>query len=116
MLVARLTRTAIVLLVCVSFAAAAGEPPADAGALQPGTEAKSAATNNGEFKPPPGFRTRKLGSHILYCRKEVVLGTRFQSEKCYDQAGIRQLLRKQLEDTEMMERVRQCAVGNCPTG
>lgn len=92
------TRVAwVALLVCVSLAA----PAEDAAP---------------EFKPPPGFRPKKRGDAIVYCRKEAVLGSRFPAEKCYDQAGLRELKRAELERMEMLERIRACTTGNCSAG
>jgi len=38
-----------------------------------------------ELKPPPGFRTKKRGDKVLYCIKDSTVGTRFKTEKCYDE-------------------------------
>jgi len=45
-----------------------------------------------EFKPPPGFRTRKRGDKVIYCKKEQLRESRLMTEKCYDQAQLRELL------------------------
>lgn len=104
------------LLVCMSLAAGAEEPPAKSEAPQESAEAKPDAEATPEFKPPPGFRPRKRGEVVVYCRKEAVLGSRFPADKCYDEAGIRELKRAELERMEMLERMRACATGNCSTG
>jgi hypothetical protein len=41
-----------------------------------------------EFKPPPGFRKKKRGKIVLYCMQDSTVGTRFKTEKCYDEAQI----------------------------
>lgn len=45
-----------------------------------------------------------------------MLGTRFKTEKCYDRAGVEKLLQAQRGTEEMLERMRNCATGSCPTG
>lgn len=116
MLTESLARTPITLLACACFAVAAEEPPADPEASQPAAESKRAAEETIEFKSPPGFRPRKHGDVMLYCRREAVLGSRFKAEKCYDQAGVKELLRAEREKSEMMDRIQNCAVGSCPAG
>jgi len=45
-----------------------------------------------EFKPPPGFKTKKRGEIVLYCMKDSTVGTRFKTEKCYDETQMREYL------------------------
>ncbi len=45
-----------------------------------------------EFKPPPGFKTKKRGEIVLYCMKDSTVGTRFKTEKCYDEVQMREYL------------------------
>lgn len=59
------------------------------------TEAKTTAAAKEEekvFKPPPGFQTKKRGNLVLYCRKETTVGTRFATERCYDEAQMHEYL------------------------
>jgi hypothetical protein len=116
MLAARMARASAALLLCVSLAADAEEPPAKSEAPQTSAETKPDAEATGEFKPPPGFRAKKRGDVTVYCRKEAVLGSRFSAEKCYDQAGIRELKRAELELMEMLEKIRACTTGSCSAG
>jgi hypothetical protein len=116
LLAARLARTLAALLFCVCLAAVAGEEPADPAGPEDTARAEPAAEKTVEFKPPPGFRPKRHGDLILYCRREEVLGSRFKAEKCYDEAGIEELKRAELEKAEMTERIRQCSVGSCNTG
>jgi hypothetical protein len=116
MLAARLATILAVLLICVSFAANADESPVKPEAPLKSVEAEPDAEKIREFKLPPGFRARKRGDLIVYCRKEAVVGSRFPAEKCYDEAGIRELRRLELERTEMLEKIRACGTGSCSTG
>jgi len=106
-------RLVIALILCVSFAAEAEEPAAKSGASQTTAKFEPDAATTGELKPPPGFRARKRGDVVVYCRKETALGSRFPAEKCYDQAGLRELRLAELERTEMLERMKACITGSC---
>jgi hypothetical protein len=86
----------------------ANEPPA-AQPAEPPTEAQAAATE--EFKIPPGFRQKKRGKYVVYCRKEKAIGTRFEAEKCYDQQGLREMLKAQQEDQALIDQTRRICAG-----
>ena len=81
---------------------------------KPETTAKAieAATGDEEFKPPPGFKTKKRGEIVLYCIRDSTVGTRFKTEKCYDEAQMRDYLVAQQENKRDIERVRN----TCSTG
>lgn len=46
--------------------------------------ADTAAQEPEEFKPPPGFKVKQRGKHTVYCIKTSSMGTRFETETCYD--------------------------------
>jgi hypothetical protein len=75
-------------------------------------KADAAAPVDAEFKPPPGFKTKKRGELVLYCMRDSTVGTRFKTEKCYDEAQIRDYLAAQQENKRDIERVRN----TCSTG
>jgi hypothetical protein len=54
--------------------------------------AAAAAPGDEEFKPPPGFKTKKRGELVLYCMRDSTVGTRFKTEKCYDEQQMREYL------------------------
>ena len=65
------------------------------------------------FKPPPGFKTKKRGEILLYCMRDSTVGTRFKTEKCYDEAQMRDYLAAQQENKRDIERVRNtCSTGS----
>jgi hypothetical protein len=65
-----------------------------------------------EFKPPPGFKTKKRGELVLYCIKDPTIGTRFQTEKCYSKDQVRDYLIAQQENKRDIDRVRStCSSG-----
>ena len=75
-------------------AVSADTPTADAAADKVEGMAKSSAAKPGDeaFKPPPGFKTKKRGEIVLYCMKDSTVGTRFKTEKCYDEEQMREYL------------------------
>ena len=101
------------LIFCVSLSADATEPAAKSEAPPTTAKVEPDAEATGEFTPPPGFRPKKRGDLVVYCRKELVLGSRFPAEKCYDQAGLRELRLVELERTEMLERMMACSNRSC---
>ena len=80
----------------------------------PETTAKSdsVAPADEEFKPPPGFKAKKRGELVLYCIRDSTVGTRFKTEKCYNEAQIRDYLVAQQENKRDIDRVRN----TCSTG
>ena len=75
--------------------------------------AESAAGSEAEkpFTPPPGFQTKKRGDMVLYCKRDRETGTRFTTEKCYDQDQIREYLLAQQIQKRDIDRIR----GTCVT-
>ena len=69
-------------------------PAAEQGNDKVSAEATAAADakKDDEFKPPPGFLTKKRGNLTLYCKKDRTTGTRFATEKCYDENQMREYL------------------------
>jgi hypothetical protein len=72
-------------------------PAADQAAEKPVAQpAKTAAADAGkegkEFKPPPGFYSKKRGAITLYCKRDRETGTRFSTEKCFDEDQIHEYL------------------------
>ena len=64
------------------------------------------------FKPPPGFQTKKRGDLVLYCKKDTTVGTRFKTEKCYDEAQLREYLLALEQQKLDVDRIR----GTCGGG
>ena len=75
-------------------------------------KASEATPGDDEFKPPPGFKIKKRGEVVLYCIRDSTVGTRFKTEKCYDEAQMRDYLVAQQENKRDIERVRN----TCSTG
>ena len=86
--------------------------PAQAPPAATADEQPKPAAAEAEFKPPPGFKTKKRGQLVVYCIRDSTVGTRFKTEKCYDEAQMRDYLTAQQENKRDIERVRN----TCSTG
>ena len=75
--------------------AAADQPaaPAHANSTEATTEAtaKAAVEEEKPFKPPSGYRAKRVNGMDVYCTKVVVLGSRFPKEDCRTEAQLRDL-------------------------
>ena len=87
-------------------AAADKAPSAEsAKAAEPGTEA---------FVPPPGFKVKKQGALTLYCQRDSTVGTRFKTEKCYNQEQMREyLLAREIQKRDIDQVRSTCAGSAC---
>ena len=77
-------------------------------------ESSKAADPDAEsFVPPPGFKTKKHGKHTVYCMRDSTVGTRFKTEKCYDEQQMKEYLLALQEQKRDIERVRStCGTGS----
>ena len=65
------------------------------------------------FVPPPGFKTKKQGKLTVYCMRDSTVGTRFKTEKCYDEQQMKEYLLALQEQKRDIERVRStCGTGS----
>lgn len=102
----RLPAELLVVALCAGLAGASvadGTEPA----VAPATEAPAAATEP-DFKPPPGYKARKRGDKVVYCRKELVEGTRFTKDKCYDRVQLKEiesLMEQQRREMDQRRRI-----------
>jgi len=69
--------------------AAADQPAAQANSTE--ATAKAAAADDKPFKPPTGYRAKRVNGNQVYCMKVVVLGSRFPKEDCRTEAQLRDL-------------------------
>lgn len=63
-------------------------------------EATPKVSKEGQFKPPAGYKTKLVGQNLYYCKKTVVLGSRFPKEICMNEAE----LKEHLASTDEMRR------------
>jgi hypothetical protein len=80
---------------------------ADEGATETAAPAPKDIADDKPFTPPPGWREKKRGEFIVYCRKQSVQGTRVPKEVCYDEEGINAMLAAQAEDRERVDQMRR---------
>ena len=59
------------------------------------------------FTPPPGYKARKRGKKVVYCKKNMESGTRFASERCYDEAQLKSMETARQEDQTRFEQSRK---------
>ena len=108
---------AIFAAVLVAGAALAQEPSSaigdDTRTAEQGTDkaeskpvATAAAAREDEVALPAGFKKKKRGDLILYCIKGKATGTRFPTESCYDEAGLKDYLLKREASNREFERNR----------
>jgi len=91
----------------------ADPPKADA------PEAKAAVTakaDSEEFKIPPGWKKKKRGKFMLYCKNEAPMGTRIKAETCYDEDGMRNNLLALKENKADIDRIRSTCSNICVCG
>jgi hypothetical protein len=70
-------------------AAPAAAPAAPAPAASAVSPAPAAAAEEGEFRPPAGYKARVENGSKVYCRKTTVLGSRFAKDVCMTEAQLR---------------------------
>jgi hypothetical protein len=77
--------------------------------------ANKAVTTGGdkkeEFKPPPGFTSKKRGELIVYCMRDSTVGTRFKTEKCYSREQLQEYLLVREENKRNIDRIRNTCGG-----
>lgn len=91
----------------------ADPPKADA------PEAKAAVTakaETDELKPPPGWKKKKRGKFMLYCKNEAPMGTRIKAETCYDEDGMRNYMLALQENKGDIDRIRSTCSNICVCG
>jgi hypothetical protein len=95
--------------------AAADQPAAQANSTE--TTAKAVTEDDKPFKPPTGYRAKRVNGNQVYCTKITVLGSRFPKEDCRTEAQLRDLeAQKATMRGEMDQRNRVCSSGNGACG
>jgi hypothetical protein len=67
-------------------------PTADQAQDKTETETADETKEPEEFKIPAGYQAKKRGKYTVYCIKDATIGTRFQTERCFDEAQVREYL------------------------
>ena len=67
-----------------------------------------------EFKPPHGFKIKKRGDEVLYCQRDATVGTRFKTEKCYNEEQLRTYMMVTEAQRRDVDRIKTtCGGGPC---
>jgi hypothetical protein len=117
--------TALLMVAALAFAdepsapesstEAAAEATSDKAAAQPAaaeTIAK-AAEDNKPFKPPAGYRPKRINGELVYCSKQTILGSKFPVTDCRNEAQLREMVRTNRGMREDLNRNRACAGSSC---
>lgn len=91
----------------------ADTPPAEA---EPVADAETVAKAEEELRLPPGFKKVTRGKHTLYCKKVTPLGTRFQTDQCFDEPGMRNTILALEQTKGDVDRIRQTCPNLCVCG
>ncbi len=85
-------------------------PAADQAVDKLETESAAKVSEEKEFEPPPGFKTKKRGKFTVYCIQDATIGTRFKTDRCLDEDQVREyLLAREIQKRDI-DRIRStCA-------
>ena len=90
--------------------------PAETKVAEAKPAAEAETKQEKELKLPPGFKKVQRGRFTLYCKKETPLGSRFKTDKCFDEAGMRDYILA-LEATKGdVDRMRSTCSNACTCG
>lgn len=104
-------------MAAVNASAAGSEPPdATTDAAKPVAAAESAAEKMGPLTPSPGFKMKRRGKYLLYCKREAPMGTRLKSETCFDEQQIRNYLLALEAGKVDIDRTRAICSNSCVCG
>jgi len=109
-----------VVVMCLGAAAAlargptSGEEAPDDAQAQKTVAAASAVPE--AMKLPPGFKEKKRGKHVVYCRTDTPIGTRFKQETCLDASQIHDYLIALQENKSNVDRIRATCSSACACG
>ena len=121
--------TSVLLMVTtLAWAEEPGTPPTETAAAA--ETAQPAATNETTtasivteedkklpFKPPAGYKPKRINGEQVWCAKQVVLGSRFPQQDCRNEAELRELIRnRESMRTDMETRTRTCTSANGACG
>lgn len=67
---------------------AAAAPAAESA---PAAQLQTAQAEPAVYRPPSGYKQKKLGASTVYCKTDTRLGTRFPTEFCFTEDELKQL-------------------------
>jgi hypothetical protein len=81
------------LIVMGGCVANPGSPPAsDPAAASPPAAQPAAKVSKAPFDLPPGFKPTRISGELFYCRKMVVLGSRFPKQLCLNEDQLKEYM------------------------
>src|SRR6188768_2106152 len=97
--------------------ATGGEPPSSTAAVdRPAAAIEADANKPQEVTLPPGFKKKKRGKYILYCKTESTTGSRFTFERCLDDAQLRDYILALQENKRDLDHIRSTCANICTCG
>jgi hypothetical protein len=89
---------------------AATQAPSDTAAEQQraATETETTAKAEKPFKPPAGYKAKRVNGEQVWCQKTVILGSKFPKEDCRNEAQLREIARSRASMREELGRGRAC--------
>ena len=87
------------------------EAAPDNSAAQPAqteTTAKAETSDDRPFKPPAGYKSKRIDGRQVWCTKTVILGSKFPKEDCRTEAQLREIIRSRASMREELGRGRAC--------
>lgn len=78
------------------------------------TTAKADSTEEEKpFKPPAGYKAKRIDGRQVWCTKTVVLGSKFAKEDCRSEAQLREIMRSRASMREDLGQRRSCSGAGC---
>lgn len=65
------------------------------------------ATEPDVYTPPAGYKLKKRGKHMVYCKKDMESGTRFASENCFTETQLRAMEATRVQDNSDFDQSRK---------
>lgn len=102
----------------VEDSSAIASEPRDAtpDAARPVADDETGTRKDNEITLPPGFKEKKRGRFVLYCKREAAMGTRVKSETCLSEAQIRDYILALETNKVDIDRVRAICSNPCVCG
>ena len=76
--------------------------------------ASIAAENERPFKPPGGYKSKRVNGELVYCTKVLIYNSRFTQEECRTEAQLREMERSKRTAHGDMDRLsRACSGVGC---
>jgi hypothetical protein len=92
----------------------AAQPAATDAAAETETTAKADTSEDEKpFRPPAGYKAKRIDGRQVWCTKTVILGSKFPKEDCRTEAQLREIVRSRASMREELGKGRSCSGGGC---